>query len=388
MISSLMEPKAGKRLSGLDHLRALAIVLVLFYHYRMFQHPEWVDKSLNFGWSGVDLFFVLSGFLISSPLFVQIKNGSNISLSEFVIKRFFRIIPAYLAVLTIYFCIPAFREREALPPLWKFLTFTQNLNFDIQHLGTFSHAWSLCVEEHFYLFFPLVIMALLYFKAAKKGAILLGSLVLLGFMLRLFIWNVYIAPEIDSESFWVTWYRHMYYPTYTRLDGLLAGVSIAALFVFYPSIKQRCAQKGNLLLIAGLVVLTVAYFFCDDQHSFHASIFGFPIVAAGYGLLVMSSVSNSSILYRYKSRVPALIAKLSFALYLSHKGVIHICQPLFAKLGIALKGNLMMLLCMLASVLGAFVLNKIVEEPFLKMRENILRRRKSAHNIVAVAERA
>ena len=138
-------------LVGLVHLRALAIVLVFVYHYRLFAHPEWVDSVGAFGWTGVDLFFVLSGFLISRQLFRSIATRGTFSLREFYFKRLLRIVPAYLVVLAAYFCLPSIHERESLPPLWRFLSFTQNIGLDLRTSGTFSHAWSLCIEEHFRL---------------------------------------------------------------------------------------------------------------------------------------------------------------------------------------------------------------------------------------------
>lgn len=365
----------GKRLSGLDHLRALAIVMVLFYHYRMFQHPDWLDDFIGFGWTGVDLFFVLSGYLISSQLFAQIKTGRTISFPEFFIKRFFRIIPAYAVLLAIYFLIPAFHEREALPPLWKFVTFTQNFGFDIKHFGTFSHAWSLCVEEHFYLLLPLVVILFMRYKIERKAAWLLLLLFVAGLITRLTIWYNIIVPAQEQDDFFIIWYRHIYYPTYTRLDGLLTGVTIALLFSFRQTVKDWCDKKGNLILITGLIVLTGAWFLCENQETFAASVFGFPVVAFGYGLLVMAAMSTSCVLYRYSSRITAFIAKMSFALYLSHKGVIHISQPLLAKADIAPKGNLMFISCLILSLIGAFILNRVVEEPFLRLRQRLLNAR-------------
>lgn len=364
------------KLIGLDHLRALAITMVLFYHYRMFGHPGWLDKMIGFGWTGVDLFFVLSGYLISSQLFAIMVQGKKIAVSEFYIKRIFRILPAYFVVLAIYFLFPAFHEREALPPLWKFLTFTQNFGFDIKQFGTFSHVWSLCVEEHFYLFFPLVLVAVSRSGIRKKGWLLLPALFVFGFLVRLYCWYQFIAPRLGADDFWITWYKHMYYPTYTRLDGLLAGVAIAALFAFRPVIKEKVIRRGNLMLGIGIVVLTGAWFLVEDQHGFNASIFGYPLIAAGYGLLVIAAVSPSCFLYRYNSRITALLAKLSFAMYLSHKGVIHLLQPVLEKTGLDAKGNIMFALCFLAAVVAALILNKAVEAPFLKLRQKVLGKKK------------
>lgn len=160
LLSKPSRSYGDSHLAGLDHLRAFAIVFVLLFHARLFPHPEWIDVVGKFGWTGVDLFFVLSGYLISSNLFQQMANAGTIILSDFFIKRFFRIIPAYLTVVAIYFLIPAFREREALAPLWKYLTFTQNFGLDLRVQGTFSHAWSLCIEEQFYFLLPVILCCL------------------------------------------------------------------------------------------------------------------------------------------------------------------------------------------------------------------------------------
>jgi peptidoglycan/LPS O-acetylase OafA/YrhL len=90
-----------ERLHGLDHLRALAILLVMTHHYRSGM-PAWLEPVRNIGWTGVDLFFVLSGYLIGYQLLKEVKNTNTISFKRFYTKRFFRIIPAYVVVLIIY----------------------------------------------------------------------------------------------------------------------------------------------------------------------------------------------------------------------------------------------------------------------------------------------
>ena len=370
---------------GLDSLRALAITLVVIYHYRMFSHPDWIDKSWGFGWAGVDLFFVLSGFLIASPLFNDMLYNRPISLPVFYIKRGFRIIPVYLVVLAIYFTVPAFWERPALPPLWKFLTFTQNFGFVIKNFGTFSHAWSLCVEEHFYLILPFVLISLTYCKAARKGWILLLTLFLAGFIVRWGCWHFQVAPYQGQSNFGVLWYRFIYYPTYNRLDGLLAGVAIAALFTFRPAIRNWVYGFGNIIFVIGIVILAGAWFLCRNQHSFYATVFGFPVVSIGYGFLVMAAICPTCFLYRFKSRTLSLIARLSYALYLAHKGIIHIVHPLFAKAGIDPKGNLMLVLCLLTALAGAYLLNLAIEKPFFKIKESNSGQKKALPSMIMVA---
>jgi peptidoglycan/LPS O-acetylase OafA/YrhL len=327
----------------------------------------------KFGWTGVDLFFVLSGYLISSQLFLTIAQSKKISFRNFFIKRFFRIIPAYLVVVAIYFFVPSFHEREALSPLWRFLTFTQNFGLDISIHGTFSHSWSLCIEEQFYLLLPLILIALVYYRFEKIGAFILLFLFIAGFAARLYSWHTFLVPLADTDEFEIAWLKWMYYPTYNRLDGLIAGVSIAALFQFRPWLKERLTKYGNWLLVISLVVLTAAYFLCEEENSFEASIFGFPVVAIGYGLLLMSAISPTSFLYKFNSRITATIANLSFALYLTHKGLIHITQTfLVGKMNIKQDSNTSLLLCVVVCLLGAWLLNRIIERPFLKLRQSLL----------------
>ncbi len=357
---------------GLDHLRAFAISFVFLFHYQILSggEPSGIAAFAQFGWTGVDLFFVLSGFLISSQLFRQIKEGHIISFRTFFLKRFFRIIPAYLVVVGIYFIVPLFREREALPALWKFLTFTQNFGLDLKMTGTFSHAWSLCVEEQFYLALPLTLIALQRSHLFKRSYWLLAGLFLLGFALRLYCFeNVYL-PSAGNGSAWIDWYKYMYYPTYNRLDGLLAGISIAALSEFVPTVWNTVSRFGNLFLLAGVFILAGAYVFCKDMSTYSASVFGFPLIAMGYGCIVLGAVSPGSILYRWKSRTTSLIAALSYALYLTHKGIIHLTMLLVADL--ELDEYLVMFLCALSCLLGAFILHTVIERPFMTLRRRIV----------------
>jgi peptidoglycan/LPS O-acetylase OafA/YrhL len=362
------------KLVGLDHLRAFAISYVFLFHYSiLFPSPEWLFSIGKFGWTGVDLFFVLSGYLISSQLFAKIDKQQGISFREFFLKRFFRIIPAYMVVVALYFLFPLLREREPLAPLWKYLTFTHNLGLDLRTQRTFSHAWSLCIEEQFYLFFPLILICLIYFKAIKKGAILLVFFFIAGFCARLYVWYTYLEPILNTDGFWIPWYKLIYYPTYSRLDGLLMGVSIAAIFQFRPQLKQRLQHYGNYFLLMGIGVLIGAYFLCEDQTSFSASIFGFPLISLGYGLVVIGAISPKVFLYRFQSKMTTNIAMLSYALYLTHKMVVHVSQEQLSKLGIAKESEWMFVLCMLTSVLGALLLNRLIEKPFLKLRDRVLK---------------
>ncbi len=368
-----MDTASKPRLRGLDHLRALAISLVFLFHYGMFGHPEWVVTSGKFGWTGVDLFFVLSGYLIASQLFLQVEKSKAVLLKPFFLKRFFRIIPAYLVVVGIYFLFPVVHEREALAPLWKFLTFTQNLGLDLRTQGTFSHAWSLCIEEQFYFLLPVILTGLVYIKAWKKGYWLLPALFIMGIFIRLFLYQVVLPPERNSVEFILSWYKGIYYPTYCRLDGLLVGVGIAAFLQYKPVQAKKVLQLGNWLLLIGAVLLMVAYLICLEEQSLKASVFGFPMVSIGYGVWVLAALSPHSMLYRLQWGATKWIAALSYSIYLTHKFIIHLTQVQLGALGVDINGNLVLFACIFTVLAGAWILNKLVEKPFLKLREKILR---------------
>jgi peptidoglycan/LPS O-acetylase OafA/YrhL len=363
------------KLFGLDHLRAFAITFVFIYHYQFFGHPEWESNSISgFGWTGVDLFFVLSGFLISSQLFAGVAKGQAIHLSEFFIKRFFRIIPPYLVILLLYVFFPYLHEWGHLSPLWRYFSFTLNFGLDLKKYGTFSHSWSLCVEEQFYLILPLCFWLFGYFKAGKSAVYWLIALFAGGFIIRFISWQHFIVPNLPSDNLRPIWNQYVYYPTYNRLDGLLTGVSLAGLFTFYPRVKQWANKYSNLLMLAGLVTLITAYFVCKGNDDFKTTIFGFPLVSLAYGMIVAAIVCPSNLFYKLKSAFTAQLAALSYAIYLSHKIVIHVTQTLLSNVGIDKNSSLMMICCIITCVLAALAMRYVIEKPALKIRNQILKR--------------
>jgi peptidoglycan/LPS O-acetylase OafA/YrhL len=373
-------PLLKEKLYGLDHLRALAITLVFFFHYpnpSSEDFPEWILNLKDFGWIGVDLFFVLSGFLIATQLFEEIAKQNKINFKAFYIKRLFRIIPVYLVVVAIYFLVPAFREREELSALWKYLTFTQNIGLNPSINGTFSHAWSLCVEEQFYLLFPLVLLLLIYTKTFKKSIFIFIAIIIAAMLLRYFIWIENMPPLIKADegysNFWVTW---IYYPTYTRLDGLLTGIGIAGLITFRPNLSKKIMKQGNLLFMLGCVLLVSCYFICKTRWSFNANVYGFALVSIAFGFIVFSAISPSCFLYKFKSKITTSIAILSYSIYLTHKGIRHLCHENFSKLGIDEESGLMLILTSICCMIAALILRYTIEKPFLKIRDRAILRLK------------
>nr|WP_315032549.1 acyltransferase [uncultured Chryseobacterium sp.] len=370
-----MKEGRSERLHGLDHLRAAAIVLVLMYHYRAFKHPAWIDSIGKFGWTGVDLFFVLSGFLISTQLFKEIDNRGTLSIKTFYTKRFFRIIPPYFFTLFLYFTLPFFREREALSPLWKFVTFTQNYGLDVINLGTFSHAWSLCIEEQFYLFLPLLLLIIMPAKLFKYLPLLIILLITFSMGMRFIEWNRFMATaDNGSMEFWRLWYMKIYYPTHTRLDGLGIGVLIGYWMQYSSIVKNKIHRNGNRLFMLGILLLGFSCWICNEQASKEASVFGFTLVAISYGLIVLSAVSASSFLSRSKSYITAELAALSYAIYLSHKGIIHLVQKAFDYFNFETSDMICLLVCLLFCIAGGLLYRYCIEKPSSKIKNRFLKK--------------
>jgi peptidoglycan/LPS O-acetylase OafA/YrhL len=361
-----------KKFAGLDHLRALAISMVLLYHYRNFNHPQWIDNIVSFGWTGVDLFFILSGFLISNQLFFEIQEKSDFSIKKFYIKRAFRILPPYFFILLIYIFIPVFHEREQLSPLWKMFTFTQNLGLNITVTGTFSHSWSLCVEEQFYLIFPLLLLFLLKIKSFRKAGWLIPAIFFLTMLLRLALWHFFLEPIKDQDDFNRYWYQWIYYPTDTRLDGLITGVGIASIYRFRQHWLPLINRYANALIIAGIIFVLLTMQFATDPHQGFATVFGFSLVALVFGLFVFSAVLPASILFRFKSGFTKSLATLSYSLYLCHKGLIHLTQQALQDSFIPEDSTAMLVICLSVCVAGALCMRIFIEKPSMRMRDKFL----------------
>jgi len=176
--------EATTRMPGLDLLRAIAILWVMYYHAVVFHFVAHSDPVARTGWMGVDLFFALSGFLIGNQLIRPLTHGHQIDIWRFYARRVFRTWPPYLAVVVLYFTLPIVREAPPIPPLWRFLTFTQNLFSDADRRTAFSHAWSLCVEEQFYLIAPLAARMLARRPSALKTIVACASILIGGVVLR------------------------------------------------------------------------------------------------------------------------------------------------------------------------------------------------------------
>jgi peptidoglycan/LPS O-acetylase OafA/YrhL len=369
---------SSTRAHGLDTLRSVAILSVILFHVYAFHWtvlPRSFFPAAQMGWMGVDLFFVLSGYLIGTQLLKPYRDGQRPQLWEFYRNRLYRVLPAYLVVLTAYFLIPHWNESRAISPVWEFLTFTVNLFIDYGTKQGFSHAWSLCVEEHFYLLLPLIVLAMMRKPSLRKTVALLTGLVLFGICLRTFVLFHLLKPLAEAgKEFGLTYIQRIYYPTYSHFDGLLVGVVLALVRAFRPAWWSALIKRGHLLTCLGLTLAGVSVWLFRDRFSSVVGVsavgtaIGFPVLSLGLGLLVASALSTNGILSRIRIPGAKAIAILSYSLYLTHKELIFLVDLVFPVL--SRSGRMQWWGLFIASCLAvSSLLYLCVERPFLKLRD-------------------
>ena len=362
----------SRHLPGLDLVRAIAISWVLLYHASILWHVPGDSWLIRFGWMGVDLFFALSGFLIGGQLLRPWARGAAPSYSHFIVRRVLRTLPAYLVILALYFLVPSLRDGIEMKPLWQFLTFTQNLAGDLSPRMTFSHAWSLCVEEQFYLAFPLVVALLAIRPSTTKVAATVVAVLLFGIVIRGYLWIHDVATTVDGTTV-LRGYRFMsliYYPTWSRLDSLLAGVVAATIQTLRPNWWRGLTRRSNLLALCGVTGIALSTtFFGDQVAGWLPTLFGYPLLGCSAALLVIAGSDNHSIVRRCAIPGVRALATAAYSLYLTHKMMFHVVQMSALRwpglqhvaLGVAL----------LVALAAGTILYWSVERPFLKLRERL-----------------
>lgn len=358
------------RFHGLDTLRTTAILLVMLYHLNLQELlPLALGPIARIGWIGVDLFFVLSGFLIGSQLLKPYLSGQQPSLKDFYTRRAYRILPAFCMVLLLYLTVPEWREAPGPHAGWQYVTFTWNLLL----LGypkerAFSHVWSLCVEEHFYLLLPLLILGLMRKPSVRKAALLLVLLVMGGIALRAWILHHIVLAAGDQQGAMMM--KYIYYPTYSRLDGLVMGVALALVRTFRSNWWARMTKHGHLLCLFGLAFIAVALRLCAFDYpspDLPASILlAFPVLAFGFSLVVASALSETGVL---RTKIPGATtaANLAYSLYLTHKAVAHATHHLLPQLTAEADWRSLTIYA-LACLAIASLLYFGIERPFLGLR--------------------
>jgi peptidoglycan/LPS O-acetylase OafA/YrhL len=363
----------ASRQHGLDLVRAAAIAAVMIYHANnMRLVPSPTPWLIGFGWMGVDLFFVLSGFLIASQLMKPWASGAKPDYGRFFARRAFRTIPAFAVVVLLYFAAPALRETPGIQPFWHFATFTENLLFTPTGPKAFDQVWSLCVEEQFYLLFPIALTLLAYKPSARKTVAVLSAVIVAGVFLRAFLWLDVVANtpfDVHSGSNWRAYVAFIYYPTWSRLDGLVAGIALATLKIFRPSLWKRFVAQPNLLLAAGLIGIGIAIgLFAGPILPLVGTAIGFPLLSASVALIVAAASTGRALVGKYRVPGGQALATGAYSLYLTHKIAYHAVDAWISPaLGTTGYGTLMVAI-VVALLVGA-LLYWAVERPFLILRD-------------------
>ncbi len=352
-----------QRQPGLDLLRAIAILWVMLFHSFIVgglgDDWGWLSK---YGWMGVDIFFVLSGYLIGGQVLERLRDQGRLDFGDFYLRRALRILPAFWVVLAMYALFPAWREVDGMEPWWKFAAFIYNLDVDYNAHAAFSHAWSLCVEEHFYLLFPLL-TAWLSRRNSLLLAISLFVFVLLGgIALRSAIWLHDDALQPDRNWF----IEDLYYPTWCRLDGLLVGVALAAMRVFRAQWWKCMRGHANAAVLLGAIAVVVSFFLHARRGGLLANGIGWPVLSIAFGLLVFAAAERDSWIGRWRVPGAGWIAAISYSLYLSHKLVMH---GVDVSIDGRLHGVASFSLQVAAILAAGALLHYAVERPGLRLRE-------------------
>lgn len=354
---------------GLDVMRATAILLVLVAHAFHIIAPQ-IPKSISFISlpDGVDVFFVLSGFLVGGIWIDMLERNESGLLKTFFWKRWLRTLPSYFIVITLLFLLRLYFSAGTFAFPWRYFLFVQNMyvpEWDPYYF--YPEAWSLSVEEWFYVLMPLSTLFLLRFIQQPKKTVFLFATVMLvvPFLLRILF---FVQHPIESLDDWNRYLRHiMVY----RLDMIGFGV-LAAWLKYYRNKHwemMRCYKTlGMLLLLAS----TIIYHFYAFGFMF-LSLFYFSIVGVGLLLLLPTIESMKCTSPRIISTV-TFLSVISYAVYLLNRSVILYplilpFKPVFASSVVLTLGAYVGYVILV--MLIAYGFYRFVEQPILAFRDKL-----------------
>jgi peptidoglycan/LPS O-acetylase OafA/YrhL len=344
-------------LPGLDLLRALAVTGVLAFHFNL--------PFMRFGWIGVDLFFVLSGFLVGGAILRQFQE-KLFSLSRFYSQRALRILPTYYFVVLLVTIIRPHADENNLFSLMSALTFTFMI-IPFSGLGSIDlsfvpgGAWSLAIENWFYLFAPFI----LYFisKLERRWALLsLSALFLSGPVVRHLTSNSFE----DGDS---NWFFANAIQFHSRFDELVVGTLV---FMFLKEVKltKKTAQGLLALGIVGtgafVVWLAQGEFWNQPQLMTWETIFFPSYLAASFALILAGCFG-----FKGKINQVTILARISYPLYLAHIFVGEVYSQFQAHLPESWKTidtGYQTLILIAVSLACAYIISLLVEYPFMRLR--------------------
>jgi len=349
-----------RHVPALDGMRAVAILVVIIYHL------EWLMPQLHpyvkGGFLGVDIFFVLSGFLITSILLSEREKTGTIGLKNFYIRRCLRLIPAFwLFLIGIYFfgsyLLPRFQASLVYGRNDFLYALTYSMNwFSATNPGydsNLNHSWSLAIEEQFYIIWSLVLFKAFSEKWKHRQIFFLT----LGLIALLCISRA-VRASFGTDT------RVLYYSTDTRIDSLLIGCAASMLFV-WKILPDNVVKRGwfRLLLLASVSSALVALFtFSHEDIGLYIA--GLPVFTMAVAVMIywLAVSENTSIHMILENRVMRWIGNISYSLYLWHYLMYE-----YAKKEFATPGSQIFVGVVLAFIIAAASYH-LLEKPFLRLK--------------------
>ncbi len=359
------------RLKEIDFLRGLAILFVLLRHFSIL-------PVFKFGWCGVDLFFVLSGFLVSGLLFTEYKKSGDVKIGLFLIRRGFKIYPSFYVLLLVTLLYQFGLKELVNGGKWSIspLSFVSEVLFLQNYwLKIWDPNWSLAVEEHFYfLLCFLMFLGIKYRKIENKRLILSVFGGILVFCLAA---RTYTTLRYQPFAFNV----HLF-PTHLRIDSLLFGVIISYYHHFHTQILASFYLKYKKYILLWLLFIVLLVVLVSEKTMFMTSIgFTFVYLGAAAALLYMVLEKNAAQnIQKYIGSTAfntvSHIGFYSYSIYLWHifiKNYVVENALYYTKTTIP-KPVEFVIYFVLSLGFGIFMA-KIIEMPFLKLREKYFKKR-------------
>ena len=357
-------PVAGGRSHTLDILRGVAVLLVFT------RHVNGLPFS-SLGWIGVDLFFVLSGFLVSGLLFQEYIELGVVRPGTFLLRRAFKIYPQfYVFLAATVAALLATGQSFAITNFFAEAAFFQNY-----HQGFWTHTWSLAVEEHFYL---LLAAAVAFFTSTRNKLRRYPNVpnTLLAVAALVLILRIVTAIAIRDFRF-----ETHFSPSHLRIDSLLAGVWIAHHYHFNPAFLQRLLDRFRYPLSIASIACLIPAAFLPMDHIFVYTI-GLTLNYVAFGILLLMAIfplkTSRTGRVGIWGRGLAAIGRSSYGIYLWQGPVVFLCEAARAKAGAAghtVSQISFFLLCLPVVVFIGVLMTKLIEMPFLALREKVVPRR-------------
>ncbi len=358
----------GKHHSGLDGVRGLAVIMVMIFHASVFMSVNGdgleglifiLNRIAMFGQSGVDLFFVLSGFLITGILMETVQETG--ATKKFYIRRSLRIFPLY-AVIILITIMYSIVHKNAFPDLSELLThvfYLQNwMPFKFNEFGLLGHTWSLAVEEQFYLIWPFLLY--FFYKKSPFHAVILCVVMII----------ISIVAKVGFP--YITTVKITYTATISHMDSLIMGALCIVMFKHY---NEVLVKYWNLILCVAYISLAISFamlFLVNNHWDFVIWGILFSSIFYSYLVLQIVMIQNDGIFRKFlDSRIMAHIGTLSYGLYVFHYPVFMFVRQAFNLTDAPyLTGGIeLFLFGSFATYACAFISYELYESKFLKLKK-------------------